>query len=100
MGSTPENGSLLLSASTLSERCVCLYVHYSEHILVSVSTVSRGVSTSHGNPLIDFYQQILRTYKTDTKVNEMMKNLDFYITPVLNVDGYIYSWHNESVSTD
>lgn len=99
MGSMPENGLLLLSASTLSERCVCLYVHYSEHILVSVSTVSRGVSTNHGT-LLDFYQQILRTYKTDTKVNEMMKNLDFYITPVLNVDGYIYSWHNESVSTD
>nr|XP_029505884.1 carboxypeptidase O-like [Oncorhynchus nerka] len=47
-----------------------------------------------------FVKEILRTYKTDTKVNEMMKNLDFYITPVLNVDGYIYSWHNESVSTD
>uniref|UniRef100_A0A4W5M0I0 Carboxypeptidase O n=1 Tax=Hucho hucho TaxID=62062 RepID=A0A4W5M0I0_9TELE len=30
-------------------------------------------------------------------VNEMMKNLDSYITPVLNVDGYIYSWHNESL---
>nr|XP_046191038.1 carboxypeptidase O [Oncorhynchus gorbuscha] len=43
-----------------------------------------------------FVREILRTYKTDTKVNEMMKNLDFYITPVLNVDGYIYSWHNES----
>ncbi|CAB1327662.1 unnamed protein product [Coregonus sp. 'balchen'] len=45
-----------------------------------------------------FVKEILRTYKTDTKVNEMMKNLDFYITPVLNVDGYIYSWHNASVS--
>uniref|UniRef100_A0A4W5KWY9 Carboxypeptidase O n=1 Tax=Hucho hucho TaxID=62062 RepID=A0A4W5KWY9_9TELE len=43
-----------------------------------------------------FVKEILRTYKTDTKVNEMMKNLDFYITPVLNIDGYIYSWHNES----
>lgn len=79
------------------EVCVSITV---KHILVSVRTVSRGVSTNHGNPLIEFYQQILRTYKTDTKVNEMMKNLDFYITPVLNVDGYIYSWHNESVSTD
>uniref|UniRef100_A0A673XQN9 Carboxypeptidase O n=1 Tax=Salmo trutta TaxID=8032 RepID=A0A673XQN9_SALTR len=45
-----------------------------------------------------FCQYFVRevTSKTDTKVNEMMKNLDFYITPVLNVDGYIYSWHNES----
>ncbi|CAB1327661.1 unnamed protein product [Coregonus sp. 'balchen'] len=44
--------------------------------------------------------KILRTYKTDTKVNEMMKNLDFYITPVLNVDGYIYSWHNANSTVE
>ncbi len=28
----------------------------------------------------------------------MFKNLDFYITPVLNMDGYIYSWRDNSVS--
>ncbi|XP_031414683.1 carboxypeptidase O-like [Clupea harengus] len=39
-----------------------------------------------------FVKEILRTYKTDTKVGEMLKNLDFYITPVLNVDGYTYTW--------
>ncbi|XP_067116330.1 carboxypeptidase O isoform X1 [Osmerus mordax] len=43
-----------------------------------------------------FVKEILRTYKTDTKVNEMLKNLDFYITPVLNIDGYIYSWKNQT----
>uniref|UniRef100_A0AAY4DX68 Peptidase M14 domain-containing protein n=1 Tax=Denticeps clupeoides TaxID=299321 RepID=A0AAY4DX68_9TELE len=43
-----------------------------------------------------FVKEILLTYKTDTKVEEMLKNLDFYITPVLNVDGYIYSWKNSS----
>ncbi|KAL1022064.1 hypothetical protein UPYG_G00021750 [Umbra pygmaea] len=43
-----------------------------------------------------FVEKILQTYKHDTKMNEMMKNLDFYVTPVLNVDGYIFSWLNES----
>lgn len=42
--------------------------------------------------------QILQTYKTDPKMEAMMKNMDFYITPVLNMDGYIYSWNDNSVS--
>ena len=28
----------------------------------------------------------------------MLKNMDLYVTPVLNVDGYMYSRINESVS--
>lgn len=28
----------------------------------------------------------------------MVRNMDFYVTPVLNVDGYIYSWKDNSVS--
>lgn len=43
-------------------------------------------------------KQILQTYKTDAKMEEMMKNVDFYVTPVLNMDGYIYTWENETVS--
>ncbi|XP_035533513.1 carboxypeptidase O [Morone saxatilis] len=43
-----------------------------------------------------FVRQILEAYKTDSKMGEMMKNMDFYVTPVLNVDGYIYSWTNET----
>lgn len=43
--------------------------------------------------------QVLQAYKTDPKMEEMMKNMDFYITPVLNIDGYIYSWENSTVST-
>lgn len=31
-------------------------------------------------------------------MEEMMKNMDFYVTPVLNIDGYIYSWKNTTVS--
>ncbi|KAM7365419.1 hypothetical protein PAMP_016345 [Pampus punctatissimus] len=43
-----------------------------------------------------FVRQILQAYKTDPKMEEMMKNLDFYITPVLNIDGYIYTWKDNS----
>ncbi|CAK6971049.1 carboxypeptidase O [Scomber scombrus] len=43
-----------------------------------------------------FVRQILQTYKTDTKIAEMMKNVDFYVTPVLNVDGYIFSWKDNT----
>uniref|UniRef100_A0A3B4BAW2 Peptidase M14 domain-containing protein n=1 Tax=Periophthalmus magnuspinnatus TaxID=409849 RepID=A0A3B4BAW2_9GOBI len=39
---------------------------------------------------------ILETYKTDPKMELMMKNMDFYVTPVLNVDGYMFSWLNET----
>jgi len=42
--------------------------------------------------------QILQTYKTDEKMEMMLKNMDFYVTPVLNIDGYIYSWEDDSVS--
>ncbi|XP_062384418.1 carboxypeptidase O-like [Sardina pilchardus] len=43
-----------------------------------------------------FVKEILRTYKTDAKVEEMLKNLDFYVTPVLNVDGYTYTWKDNT----
>ncbi|XP_041637402.1 carboxypeptidase O-like [Cheilinus undulatus] len=43
-----------------------------------------------------FVRQILDAYKKDSKMEEMMKNIDFYVTPVLNIDGYIYTWINES----
>ncbi|KAL2080927.1 hypothetical protein ACEWY4_022780 [Coilia grayii] len=42
-----------------------------------------------------FVKEILQRYKTDEKLNEMLTNMDFYVTPVLNVDGYMYSWVNE-----
>lgn len=25
-------------------------------------------------------------------MQQMMTNMDFYVTPVLNIDGYIHSW--------
>ncbi|KAL6115474.1 cpo [Pungitius sinensis] len=43
-----------------------------------------------------FVSQILKAHKTDLKMQEMMKNMDFYVTPVLNIDGYIYTWENNA----
>lgn len=43
-------------------------------------------------------KQILGSYKTDSKISEMLKHLDLYITPVLNMDGYIYSWKDNTVN--
>ncbi|TDG96139.1 hypothetical protein EPR50_G00236720 [Perca flavescens] len=43
-----------------------------------------------------FVRQILQAHKTDPKMQEMIKNMDFYVTPVLNMDGYIYSWKDDT----
>ncbi|XP_015214973.2 carboxypeptidase O [Lepisosteus oculatus] len=43
-----------------------------------------------------FVKEILQKHKEDEKLNTMLQNLDFYVTPVLNIDGYIYSWLNSS----
>lgn len=32
-------------------------------------------------------------------MKEMMTNVDFYVTPVLNVDGYMYTWENSTDDT-
>ncbi|XP_031707508.1 uncharacterized protein LOC116385898 isoform X3 [Anarrhichthys ocellatus] len=45
-----------------------------------------------------FVRQILQAHKTDPKMQEMLKNMDFYVTPVLNMDGYIHTWKDNTVS--
>lgn len=42
--------------------------------------------------------QILEAYQTQPQMKEMLKNVDFYVTPVLNIDGYTYTWENSTVS--
>ncbi|XP_029460785.1 carboxypeptidase O-like [Rhinatrema bivittatum] len=39
-----------------------------------------------------FVKEILQNYNNDQNIKEILKNIDFYIVPVLNIDGYIYSW--------
>ncbi|XP_058665354.1 carboxypeptidase O [Ammospiza caudacuta] len=42
-----------------------------------------------------FVKEILQNYKTDPKISRFLQNLDFYVLPVLNIDGYIYSWEKD-----
>uniref|UniRef100_A0A8B9RZT2 Carboxypeptidase O n=1 Tax=Accipiter nisus TaxID=211598 RepID=A0A8B9RZT2_9AVES len=41
-----------------------------------------------------FVKEILQNYKSDP-ISRFLKNLDLYILPVLNIDGYIYSWEKD-----
>jgi hypothetical protein len=39
-----------------------------------------------------FYCKFLSKYGTDTDVTQILNNFDFYILPVFNVDGYVYTF--------
>ncbi|KAJ1186825.1 hypothetical protein NDU88_003605 [Pleurodeles waltl] len=39
-----------------------------------------------------FVKEILANRHSDSKLNKVLQAVDFYIVPVLNIDGYIYSW--------
>ncbi|XP_060049384.1 carboxypeptidase O [Erinaceus europaeus] len=39
-----------------------------------------------------FVKEILQNYENNSKIGIFLRNLDFYVLPVLNIDGYIYSW--------
>ncbi|XP_037377783.1 carboxypeptidase O [Talpa occidentalis] len=39
-----------------------------------------------------FVKEILQNYKDNSKIRNLLRNLDLYVLPVLNVDGYIYTW--------
>ncbi|KAM4609351.1 carboxypeptidase O-like [Polymixia lowei] len=43
-----------------------------------------------------FVKEILLLYKTNEKLTRLLQNLDFYVTPVINVDGYMFTWTNQS----
>jgi len=40
-------------------------------------------------------ENLVRDYDTDPRVRNLMDTVDWYITPVFNADGYVYSWTNE-----
>uniref|UniRef100_A0A8C3J7D4 Carboxypeptidase O n=1 Tax=Calidris pygmaea TaxID=425635 RepID=A0A8C3J7D4_9CHAR len=42
-----------------------------------------------------FVKEILQNYKSDLKISRFLQNLDLYVLPVLNIDGYIYSWEKD-----
>ncbi|XP_034989050.1 carboxypeptidase B [Zootoca vivipara] len=39
-----------------------------------------------------FVREAVRTYGKETIMTEILDNLDFYVLPVLNIDGYVYTW--------
>ncbi|TFK05296.1 transcription elongation factor B polypeptide 1 [Platysternon megacephalum] len=41
-----------------------------------------------------FVKEAVSTYGSDTLMTRLLNNLDFYILPVLNIDGYVYTWTN------
>ncbi|XP_007501915.1 carboxypeptidase O [Monodelphis domestica] len=42
-----------------------------------------------------FVKEILQNYKTDSRISRFLRKLDFYILPVLNIDGYVYTWTHD-----
>nr|XP_012292531.1 carboxypeptidase B [Aotus nancymaae] len=39
-----------------------------------------------------FVREAVRTYGSESHLTELLDKLDFYVLPVVNVDGYIYTW--------
>ncbi|NXM71557.1 CBPO Carboxypeptidase, partial [Serilophus lunatus] len=42
-----------------------------------------------------FVKEILQNYNSDPKIRRFLQNLDLYVLPVLNIDGYIHSWKED-----
>ncbi|XP_010200900.2 carboxypeptidase B [Colius striatus] len=41
-----------------------------------------------------FVKEAVETYGTDSVTTKLLNSLDFYVLPVVNVDGYVYTWTN------
>ncbi|MBU0638438.1 MAG: hypothetical protein KKB50_06195 [Planctomycetes bacterium] len=44
--------------------------------------------------LLYFADQLVRNYDTDQQVHQMVDRCEWFIVPVLNADGYVYTWTN------
>ncbi|XP_018415910.1 PREDICTED: carboxypeptidase O-like [Nanorana parkeri] len=42
-----------------------------------------------------FIRELLEHYNSNEVINKALKNIDFYIVPVLNIDGFVYSWNTD-----
>lgn len=55
--------------------------------------IKRGKTSARIIPNVSFLNfQILQNYRDNPRIRRFLRNLDFYVLPVLNIDGYIYSW--------
>ena len=43
--------------------------------------------------------QLIEGYGSDPEVTELLDTMTFYVVPVVNVDGYSYTWINTTDST-
>ncbi|MEE6500954.1 hypothetical protein FKM82_004008, partial [Ascaphus truei] len=41
-----------------------------------------------------FVKEAVNTYGSNAQMTSLLDNLDFYVLPVMNVDGYAYTWTN------
>ncbi|XP_075173834.1 carboxypeptidase O isoform X2 [Anomaloglossus baeobatrachus] len=39
-----------------------------------------------------FVKEIVENHQKDSRIQKILKNIDLYVLPVLNIDGYIYTW--------
>ncbi|XP_004419328.1 PREDICTED: carboxypeptidase B [Ceratotherium simum simum] len=39
-----------------------------------------------------FVREAVRTYGSEIQTRELLDKFDFYVLPVLNIDGYVYTW--------
>ncbi|XP_069839565.1 carboxypeptidase O isoform X2 [Dendropsophus ebraccatus] len=39
-----------------------------------------------------FVKEITQNHQKDSRIQKILKNIDLYVLPVLNIDGYIYTW--------
>ncbi|XP_015727144.1 carboxypeptidase B isoform X2 [Coturnix japonica] len=39
-----------------------------------------------------FVKEAVETYGTDSTMTKLLNSLDFYVLPVVNIDGYVYTW--------
>ncbi|XP_051839270.1 carboxypeptidase B [Antechinus flavipes] len=39
-----------------------------------------------------FVREAVRTYGTEIRMTDILDRLDFYVLPVFNIDGYVYTW--------
>ncbi|XP_073437430.1 mast cell carboxypeptidase A-like [Dendrobates tinctorius] len=44
-----------------------------------------------------FVTEAIRTYGKDKEMTRLLDSLTFHVLPVLNVDGYIYTWTNDRI---
>ncbi|KAG8558748.1 hypothetical protein GDO81_017135 [Engystomops pustulosus] len=42
-----------------------------------------------------FVKEIVQNHEKDSRIKKILKNIDLYVLPVLNIDGYIYTWTTE-----